>query len=76
MTVHMLQATRTYLIVCFESKESNRISINEVEIFKVGLAVVFAGADSTGALLAAVLYYLMENLPKCVKPRKELDRKL
>lgn len=50
--------------------------INEIELLKVGLAVVFAGADSTAAMLAAIFYHLMKNPRTYAKLRKELDDKL
>lgn len=47
--------------------------MNNTEILKIGLAVVFAGADSTAASLTAILYYLLKTPDKLARLRADLD---
>ena len=47
--------------------------MNDMEILKIGLAVVFAGADSTAASITAILYHLVRSPGKLRRLQAELD---
>ena len=54
-------------------KVSKASVFNDTEILKTGLAVVFAGGDSTARLLAAAFYHLMGNPQIYAKLEAEID---